>query len=121
MYRGIGLAHFKLMLRLYTTEDWNAWHEWKSVVQRAPLGERPRALEIEHPQLADLGITSVVVEDVLQPVQTGDGEWTIEVKLAEFRRPEFTLTRPEGSQDRPTDPVDQYIEQLSGQVQELAG
>lgn len=122
VYRGLKPAKFTLALLLISAEDWAAWDAWRPVVQRPPTGTRPRALDIEHPITEMLGIRSVVVEDVLQPRQTGNGEWTIEIKLLEFRPPTTTVTRPQASADRApvTDPVDAVIERLAAQVQELA-
>lgn len=120
VYRGIGLARPIVTLRLYTEDDWNDWHEWRQIVQRPPVGERAHALDIWHPILEDLNINSVVVEDVLQPKQTADGEWSIDIKFIEYRRPVLNLEVPEGSEERSDDPVDQLIENLTGQVQALA-
>jgi hypothetical protein len=158
VYRGNGLAHFAVQIRLYTDADWADWHAWAPIVHRPPVdlaaqraaqgptaigagiaglggsaqqgssagagiagtsgaavgatrpprqtpitpfGERPRALEIWHPILEDLGIRAVVVENVLQPVQTADGEWTHEIKFIEYRRPQLALARPDGAQTTP--------------------
>jgi hypothetical protein len=120
VYRGIGLTRPIVTLRLYTDQDWQDWHEWRDLVERPPVGERARALDIWHPILEDLQVTSVVVEDVLQPKQTADGEWSIDIKFIEFRRPVRALSVPEGSEERSDDPVDRYIEQLTSQVQALA-
>jgi hypothetical protein len=80
---------------------------------------RARALDIWHPILEDLGIRSVLVENVLQPKQTGNGEWTIEIKLVEYRAPVFALARPEGSQEGPRDRFEAIIEQQSAANQAL--
>lgn len=176
VYRGAGLSHPRLMLRLYTDQDWADWHAWGTLVMREPwpdaaaierrarqaeatqqelsdlqqaiavnpsLGNdsavtnrlstlssrstttpltalrRPRALDIWHPILEDLGITSVVVENTLQPVQTGNGEWTIEVRLIEHRAPVFALARPEGSEDAPRDRFEEAILDADAQNQAL--
>lgn len=89
--------------------------------QPAPLGaiRRPRALDIWHPILEDWGVRSVVVENVLQPKQTGDGEWTIEVRLIEYRVPVFALARPEGSQAAPQDRFEALIQQADAENQAL--
>lgn len=124
VYKGTKLARGRLSIRLITEADWEAWEAWRPLVQRPPSDQRPRALDIQHPVLEGLGIRSVVVEDVSQPAPTGDtGEYTIEIKLLEFREPQRAVVRPRGSQNRPqpVDPVDRYIEQLTAQVQELAG
>ena len=118
VFRGIGLARPIVTLRLYTDDDFAAWHDWRSLVQRPPVGERARALDIWHPILEDLGITRVVVEDVLQPKQTADGEWSIDIKFIEFRRPQPTLETIGSSTDtETTDPVDLTIERLTAIVQ----
>jgi hypothetical protein len=116
IYRGIALSNFKMLLRLYTVDDWEAWHTFSPTVQRPPSGQRARALDISHPLTEELGIRSVMVENVKQPTQTGDGEWTIEISLKEYRRPVRQLVRLEGSQAS-NDPVDRTIEALSGIVQ----
>jgi hypothetical protein len=120
VFTGLGLAKFSVRLRFYTVEHWAAWDAWKELVAKPPVGRRPRALDIWHPHLEELGIKSVVVEDVLQPKQTADGEWTVEVKFIQFRLPKLTLAKPEASQAKPTDPYDQVIDGLVNQVQELA-
>lgn len=127
VFRGLGLSKWTVQLRLYTEEDWRTWDEWKEVVKKPPVSaqgdlgffRRPRALDIWHPILEDLGIKSAVVEDLLQPLQTADGEWTIEIKMIEFRRPEFNLAKPEGSEKEVTDPVDAYIEDKRAQNAQL--
>lgn len=108
-FRGCPLPSFKCFITLTTEEDWDAWHEWKPLLARPtePADQRPDQifprlnappLEIEHPILADLGITSVVIEDVIQPIESRPGEWTIEIHLKEHReRPVVALERTEGS------------------------
>lgn len=120
VFRGIGLSRPIVTLRLYTPQDWADWHVWKVLLMRPPIGERAHALDIWHPFLEDLGVTSVVVEDVLQPRQTADGEWSIDIKFIEYRNPTLMLDIPDGSAESTADPVDTQIEQLSAQVQELA-
>jgi hypothetical protein len=92
VYRGLRLASFTMKLRLYTEADWKAWHEFAPTIARPPTGERAQALDVVHPILEEVGIRSAVVEDVLAPRQTADGEWTIEVRWKEFRRPVVTAT-----------------------------
>lgn len=63
-----------------------------------PRSRRAEALDIWHPILELLGITSVVIENVLQPKQTADGEWTVEIKMIEHRPITYALAAIEGSQ-----------------------
>ncbi len=98
VFRGIGLASFTLRIRLYSEQDWTDWHAFAPVVQRPPTGERATALDVVHPILEEVGIRSAVVEDLLAPAQGEDGEWTIEIRMKEFRgRPEVTVAPVEGS------------------------
>jgi len=120
IFRGNKLAAFELKIRLYTPEDFAEWADLLPLLLRPPQGKRPSALEIWHPFLEQLQIKSVVVEDVSAPVQTDDGEWTVSVKLKEYRKPKFALAKPESSSAPPEDPVEKYIEALTKQVQELA-
>jgi hypothetical protein len=77
------------------------------------VGERGRlAKDIWHPILEDLGIVKVVVEDVSQPRQVADGEWNIEIKFIEFRRPRPTLETAVASEESSNDPADQTIDNL---------
>lgn len=123
IFRGVGLARGKLLLRLLSEQDFEDWRAWSELVQRPPLGERARALDISHPILEDLGIRSVVVEDVKQPTQSADGEWLVEIALIEYRRPLLALSRPDGSEDRPPEPADEAeraIQTLTGALNRVA-
>jgi hypothetical protein len=121
IYRGWGLSHFSVKLRLYSTEDWKDWHAFKQLVARPPRGKRPTSIEVAHPLLEDLQIRAVVVEDVLVADQTGDGEWTIELKLIAFRMPKYSLARPDGTaSETPLDEADLAILANSKQIADLA-
>ncbi len=120
VFHGMDLSTFTVKLRLYSLQDWADWHQWKALVDKPPVGKRPRSLDIVHPLLDELGIKSVVVEDVSQPEQTDHGEWTIEIKFLQWRAPVVRLAKPEGSTATPVDPVEQEIGKLTDQFQRLA-
>ncbi len=120
VFRGIGLAKPIVTLRLFTTADFRDWHNWRDVVQRPPVGERARAKDIWHPMLEDLGIVSVVVSNVLQPKQVADGEWNIDIKFIEFRRPVPTLENIGESEEREPTEAEQIILQLETQRDAMA-
>jgi len=96
VYAGDGLAKFDLNVFLWEDSHWSDWDDFASVLEKAPKGQRPKAVGISHPILVTrpLNITSVVVEDVLQPVQDESGEWMIAVKLLEYRAPLAVLGTP---------------------------
>ena len=120
-YQGQLLSHPVVELRLYTEQDWTDWATFRETVQPPPLGERARALAIEHPILEDLGITSVLVKDVKQPVREDEtGVWLIVIELIEFRRPVFQASAPDGAQAGPEDPIDIQIAALTAEVDRRA-
>lgn len=97
VFRGMDVARFRVVLRLLTEADWEAWHAWKRLVQQPPSGTRPRALDIWHPVLEECGISSAVVENVEQPVHDGTGGWSIAIAFIEYRPPMPLVIRTEGS------------------------
>lgn len=114
VFKGRGLAHFSVILRLYSAQDWLDWYAWKAVVDKLPTrrggaGKDSGTLDIWHPLLEALDIKAVAVAEVMQPDQTNDGEWSIEIKFLEFRHPKITLAKPEGAAATPVDPVEEDI------------
>jgi hypothetical protein len=125
VFRGVMLSHFGIKFRLCTPEHWIEWDDFAPVVMKPPYGKRPKALDIVHPLLEPLGIRAIVIENVGAPEQTSDGEWTIELKVIEYRRPHYALSTPDGAQQTPVDPYEaeakanrEYIAKL---VEQLAG
>lgn len=122
IYKGIGLAYPVVTLKLFTSDDFERLATWSRLCARAPVGTRAHALDIWHPILEDRGITSVVVKDVRQPEQDETtGVWTMAIEFIEFRRPVLTLETIDASDVTPSDPVDQFIANLTNQVNVLAG
>jgi hypothetical protein len=125
-FLGVLLSEFSIKFRLYGSQnppspDWEAWNAFQAkVLMKPPAGRYPKSLDIWHPELERLKIKSVGVVDVGQAYQSDNGEWTIEVKFIEFRRPKLTLAKPEASKATPTDPYDKVIDSLDKQIEEAA-
>lgn len=120
-YQGQLLSHPIVELRLYDAQDWEDYETFLPVVAAPPLGERARALAIEHPILEDLNITSMLVKNVKQPVQEDEkGVWLIVIETIAFRRPTFQASAPDGAQAGPEDPVDIEIAALTAEVDRRA-
>ncbi|HMI84647.1 MAG TPA: hypothetical protein VK550_11165 [Polyangiaceae bacterium] len=119
VYTGTGLAHFSVHVHLFTVADWDAWNIWKQLIAKPPSGLKPEALDIWHPFLEDLGIKAVVVEDQLQPVDVGNGEWVHEIKFVQFRMPTPAVCKPMAakSEPEPEDSVDRTIKNLYSRIQ----
>lgn len=122
IFRRRELAKFAIKFSLYTPEHHAVWTAWRALVDALPdVRREAKSLDIWHPLLEDLDIKSVVVLSVGQGVQTDDGVWTYTVKFLETRGlPKISLAKVEGSQAKAVDPIDKLIENLAGQVQELA-
>ena len=119
---GRRLVPFDIVVRITTPEEWAEWENFKSVVLTMPSGINAKALDVWHPWLQGLEVKSAVVTDVSQPEDDGTGALTITISMIEFRKPKLALAAPLAAEQKPqsTDPVDQYIDKLVGQVQELA-
>lgn len=117
VYHGKKLSHFSVRVRLYTQQDWADWWAFVPTISALPRRGRPaQAIDITHPILAAIPIRAVVVEDILQPEQTNDGEWTIEIKLIEFRPPIYSQAKAEGAVATPADPEDARLAELNDTV-----
>ena len=120
VYRGLKLAHFSIVLSLYTEADWTEWAAFRPLVMRPPIGKRPRALTVVHPVLNEVDITALVVESVEAPAQSEDGVWTIEIKCIEWRKLAQSISKPDGAEATAVDPWDLEEQRLVDQVNRLA-
>ena len=112
VYYGSKLAHFDMIIRLFSDGDWTNWDSFRSIVARPPAGQRPQSISIWHPWLQMLGIKSVGVEDLQQPEETDDtGGYQITIPLIEWRTPKLTLSKPTATKTpEDTDPVHQKLD-----------
>lgn len=131
IYRGHANSHFNLTFRLFTSEHWQQWAEIRPILLTAPKGStapvdgggvgvaitKSKALDIDHPVLAEVGITHIVVEDVSAPEQSEDGVWTIVVKCIEWRRFSIGIGKPDGAQQEPTDPLQLELDGINSDNQ----
>lgn len=121
VFMGRKLAKFDAIIELYTPEEWALWEAFRPLVDREPFGKRPKALDIWHPWLEQLGIKSCVVVDVLQPEELPNGGHRIVIQFQEFRKLTLSLAKPEASANAPdNDPYNKVIEKLTSQFNELA-
>lgn len=119
VYKGLKIAYPKVTIKLVTSQHWDDWHAWRPLIARPPTGRRPRALDIWHPILEDLGITSVLVKSYTQPTQTGDGEWSVVITFVEYRRPTRALVTPDGSDTEPMTPGELAITAREAEIRDV--
>lgn len=114
IFHGLPLCKFSLKLTLYDTDDWNDWHAFRPLVMRPPKLVRPRALAIDHPQLAELGVASMVVADVAQATQIDHGVWLIEIPCIEWRQLTAAgVSKPEGTEPAEQSETQKEIERVT--------
>jgi hypothetical protein len=124
------LPEFEIDVRLTTQSDLDAWDDFYGKVLQSPVSgrkDRSRGVGIYHPRLARIGIGSVVILRVSQPVQGKGGSETFTIKLKEYRSPKFILTKPNGTipgaakkQPKAKDALDLAIEQETANVKRLS-
>lgn len=121
VYRGSGLARFSIRLRFTTDAEWEEWSDFAPLVARIPDTQRPTALDVWHPALEDLGITALVIAEVMQPVREGDdGAWMVELKCIEHRPPYRRVVPIDGSRAEPEPPPDAGDQMINHVLRVLA-
>ena len=125
VYTGDGLAEFPVVLYFRTKQDITDWNAWKPIVAKTPRGVQPKALDIYHPGLADIGIKSVVVLDVSMMEKDGDtGGQKVTIKFKSQQKPVPSSGKADSSYSKPGAPTaqdanQQQIVQLQKQAADL--
>jgi hypothetical protein len=78
-----GTVEFHLWLRAH----FDAWDQFLPLLKYDPTKKTTQAIDIYHPALADIFITSVVTEDIGQFEHSGEGLYTRTVSFIEFFPP----------------------------------
>ncbi len=85
---GAVLSEFTCTITLwngdYELSHFILWEAWKPILMTPVAKGAERALDIYHPQLADLGITSVVVKSWTNPEPNPDGTSTVTIEFLQY-------------------------------------
>lgn len=85
---GRKLSEFEATITLwvgdYEVSHFDLWEQWKPILLTPVAKGSPKALDIYHPQLEPLGITSVVVKAWTEPQPNGDGTSTVKIKFLQY-------------------------------------
>jgi hypothetical protein len=119
LFKRRALAKFSVRLHLFTREDLAALDTWRAVIDRVPDARRQaNALDIEHPQLSAIGITSCVVMAVSQLEHDTFGGFYLTIDCMEFKGlPVPSQAAVEASKPTQLDPVDAEIITKTGVLQ----
>lgn len=130
-YTGDGLPEFGVRFYMWEPEHFDAFErDIRPLLAKPKPNQKPKALEVDYPELAKLGIRRVVVTNVGQ-LEVGDdsGLYFYTVSFLVFRpaKPVQVLkakqeggTEDKGKPDKPLEPRDVLIQQLTQQLKDEA-
>lgn len=101
-------------------EEFDAWPAFRAAIESTVAGKTPKALDIYHPDLAEVGISSVVKGEVLGTLHDGKGGQTKTVKFTTYMPPRPAGGSPSGSKSKASAKAkDDPNAALKKQVEEL--
>jgi hypothetical protein len=80
-------AEGKITFQLWTSDHFQQWADFRALFKYDPIKKTVSAVDIYHPSLADIDVTSVVCKDIGAIEHQGEGLFTIEVNLIEYNPP----------------------------------
>jgi hypothetical protein len=102
--KDIPLRTVKIDIVLSDEDDYAAWDDFRDVIESTVAGTTPKALEVYHPELAAVGITSVVKGNISGPKYDGKGGAIYTIELQEYRPPKPKGGSPSGTKKPTNDP-----------------
>lgn len=121
---GDELVEAEFEVRLWDSAQVPLFRALRAGYLKKPLAATPGSLAafaigIDHPELADLGVTSVVVRKITPLVNDGYGLWTCNVTFLQYRKPQPALSKPLASIPDVTPPVPTAQDNLEREAQQL--
>lgn len=130
---GDELVEAEFLVEIWDPLDFVAFRAFRASYLKKPLigvagAPTAAALGIDHPELQDLGVASVVVREVNPVTNDGFGVWTTTVKFLQYRPPQPALGRPDATIPDAAPPVptaqdnlEREVEQAGAALQALGG
>ncbi len=97
--QGEALAKGKVKFLLWEPEHFDQWATFRELLVRGQQQKKIEALDVLHPVLTDLGIFSLVVEDIGQLTKGSRGLYSITVSFLEYRPPKAAGGSPSGAKN----------------------
>lgn len=123
-------AKGSITFKLWTSAHFTAWDSFRPLLQYDPTKKSVQAVDIYHPSLADIGLTSVVTESIGNIVHEGDQLYSITVEFLEYFPPPkgSAVSTPTGSRSTqsnttpgaPADPVADAQQKEIGELMKQA-
>lgn len=107
---------FTATIDLADQDDFDAWDEYKALIDATVSGKTPKALDCYHPDLAEQGIKSVVKDTTQGTQHDGMGGQRKVVKLIEYKPPKPAGGTPSGSNSKANalDPNQDLLDKIAG-------
>lgn len=132
IFTGEGLATFDVDIFAWEPEHFTAWEIFaRLTLVNPPIGARPTAMFIQHPQVNDppISVSDVVVTNVTQWEQGEEGGlWARTISFLQYRKAKPALIKPLGGVPGdplkiapPIDPEQIEIQRKSAEIAKLAG
>lgn len=128
VHNGRKLVEFEVELYLWKErakkiDHFAGWEEWKKILEAPVKKNAPKALDVYHPQLDGLGVTSVVANTWTEPVPDGKGGATVKIKFLQYSpsKPKASA-KPGGSKskdDKGPDPNQDLKDQIKDKTAEF--
>lgn len=109
---GTELSEFAITFLLYDDRDWADWDTVRPLFATRQRTPSWKGIDVEHPSLAEVGITAAVVKTIEQPVPEDElGTWAIKINFIAYpKRPQLKAVKAEGAQATPVDPLEAEAE-----------
>ena len=102
--KSIPLRVVTVTFYLATDDDLYSWPAFRDILLSTVRGPKPIALDVYHPDLAAVNISSVTLANLGGPVHDGKGGQTIAVQLQEYAPPKPKGGSATGSKKAAVDP-----------------
>ena len=108
-FRGQELIKFKIIIKLWLPEHFDAWETFRVMLQTPPFGKLPSPLTVSHPWLTMQNVSQAQVKGVSQPVLDENMLTTITVTMWQYKQPRVTYSTLKSTPDAPLSPIDQKL------------
>lgn len=95
--QGEALAKGKIKFSLWLPEHFESWASFRELLVRGQQQKKIEAVDVLYPSINDLGIFSLVVEEMGQLTREGKGLYSITVSFLEYRPPKAAGGSPGGA------------------------